>query len=65
MDKYLQDFNEIINLELEQYFYNNNLTEIIGVDGYLKQNEIGTNDTYEQEEGKDVLQESGDRTRLH
>ncbi len=65
MDKYLQDFNEIINLDLEQYFYNNNLAEIIGVDGYLKQNEIGPNDTYEQEGGKVFLPDCGDLTRLH
>jgi len=63
--KHIQDFEYIKNLDLEKYFYENNLSEVIGVKSYIRPILEGPNDTYSQE-GKEVfVPDCPDLCRLH
>jgi hypothetical protein len=65
MKEYTQDFEYVKNLDLEKYFYENGLSEVIGVDNYTRPEQEGPNDTYEQE-GEEIFEpDCPDLCRLH
>lgn len=63
--KHLQDFEIVKNLDLENYFNEHNLNEVVGVDQFVEPKAIGPNDTYRQEGGEVFLPDCGDLSRLH
>jgi len=60
-----EDFEYIKSLDLEKYFYESGLSEVIGVNKYVRPSNIGPNDTYNQE-GSDIFApDCADLCRLH
>jgi len=62
---HLIDFESVKSLNLEEYFYRNNLDELIGVKSFVRPTEIGPNDTFEKEGGEVFSPDCADLSRLH
>ena len=50
-DKNIEDLEFIKNINLEEYFYENKLGDVIGVSEYIRPKSIGPNDTFNQVSG--------------
>ena len=64
-DKNIEDLEFIKNLNLEEYFYENKLGDVIGVSQYTRPKSIGPNDTFNQEGGEVFSPDCADLARLH
>lgn len=64
-DRHIEDFEYIKSLDLEKYFYDNNLANVIDVQNYVRPGNIGPNDTFNQEGGDVFLPDCADLARLH
>ena len=62
---HLTDFETLKNLNLEEYFYKNDLDKLIGVEQYATPTVIGPNDTFKQEGGEVFSPDCADLSRLH
>ena len=60
-----EQFNALIECDLETYFYSHNLGEIIGVESYSRPAPPGPNDTYLQEGADPFGPDCADLARLH
>jgi hypothetical protein len=64
-DRHIEDFEYIKSLDLEKYFYDNNLPGVVGVESFVRPDHIGPNDTFSQEGGDVFLPDCADLARLH
>lgn len=62
---HLIHFETIKNLNLEEYFYKNDLDKLIGVEKYVVPTAVGPNDTFKQEGGEVFSPDCSDLSRLH
>ena len=58
-------FDELINCNLEDYFYSQKLNELLGVESYSRPRTPGPNDTYLQEGAEPFGPDCADLARLH
>jgi hypothetical protein len=64
-NQHIKDFDYIKTLDLERYFYDNDLSSVIGVNDFVRPANNGPNDTFVQEGGDVFLPDCADLARLH
>ena len=62
---YKEKFEELIECDLESYFWEHQLNDVLGVESYSRPNMPGPNDTFLQEGAEPFGPDCADLSRLH